>query len=65
MCYGSRCPPGCPDRDVAPRGVFGNTAHAGEIEHWLTEFGLDAVTLKPSGAIEFFEARSPVRDQPR
>jgi ubiquinone/menaquinone biosynthesis C-methylase UbiE len=40
-------------------GVFGNAPHAGEIEKWLTEFGLDVVTLEPSGAVEFFEARLP------
>jgi ubiquinone/menaquinone biosynthesis C-methylase UbiE len=38
-------------------GVFGNAPHAGEIERWLGEFGLDVVTLKPSGAVEFFEAK--------
>jgi ubiquinone/menaquinone biosynthesis C-methylase UbiE len=38
-------------------GVFGNTPRAGDIETWLTEFGLDVVTLERSGAIEFFEAR--------
>src|SRR6202008_3692448 len=37
-------------------GVFGNTPHTGEIEKWLTEFGLDVVTLERSGAVEFFEA---------
>jgi ubiquinone/menaquinone biosynthesis C-methylase UbiE len=37
-------------------GVFGNTPHAGQIEQWLTEFGLD-VRLERSGAVEFFEAR--------
>ena len=42
-------------------GVFGNTPRTGEIEKWLTEFGLDVVTLERSGAIEFFEARSPFR----
>jgi hypothetical protein len=42
-------------------GVFGNTPHAGEIEKWLREFGLDVVTLERSGAIEFFEARLPFR----
>jgi ubiquinone/menaquinone biosynthesis C-methylase UbiE len=42
-------------------GVFGNTPRSGEIEKWLTEFGLDVVTLERSGAIEFFEARSPFR----
>jgi ubiquinone/menaquinone biosynthesis C-methylase UbiE len=42
-------------------GVFGNTPHTGEIAKWLTEFGLDVVTLERSGAIEFFEARSPFR----
>jgi len=42
-------------------GVFGNTPRTGEIERWLTEFGLDVVTLERSGAIEFFEARLPFR----
>ena len=42
-------------------GVFGNTPRTGEIEKWLTEFGLDVVTLERSVAIEFFEARSPFR----
>jgi len=42
-------------------GVFGNTPRTGEIEKWLTEFGLDVVTLERSGAIEFFAARSPFR----
>jgi ubiquinone/menaquinone biosynthesis C-methylase UbiE len=41
-------------------GVFGNTPRAGQIEQWLKEFGLD-VTLERSGAIEFFEARLPIR----
>jgi ubiquinone/menaquinone biosynthesis C-methylase UbiE len=44
-------------------GVFGNTPHAGEIETWLREFGLDVVTLERSGAIEFFEARLPRGEQ--
>jgi hypothetical protein len=44
-------------------GVFGNAARAGDIEHWLREFGLDVVTLDPSGALEFFEARSPSCEQ--
>jgi hypothetical protein len=26
---------------------------------WLKEFGVDVVTLEPSGAVEFFEARLP------
>jgi ubiquinone/menaquinone biosynthesis C-methylase UbiE len=43
-------------------GVFGNAPHAGEIEKWLTEFGLDVVTLERSGAVEFFEARLPFRN---
>ena len=42
-------------------GVFGNTPRTGEIEKWLKEFGLDVVTLERSGAVEFFEARLPVR----
>jgi ubiquinone/menaquinone biosynthesis C-methylase UbiE len=42
-------------------GVFGNTPHTGDIEKWLTEFDLDVVTLERSGAIEFFEARLPIR----
>jgi ubiquinone/menaquinone biosynthesis C-methylase UbiE len=37
--------------------VFGNAPHAGEIETWLGEFGLDVVTLEHSGAVEFFEAK--------
>jgi ubiquinone/menaquinone biosynthesis C-methylase UbiE len=41
-------------------GVFGNTPHTGQIEHWLKEFGLD-VTLERSGAVEYFEARLPIR----
>jgi ubiquinone/menaquinone biosynthesis C-methylase UbiE len=44
-------------------GVFGNAPHAGEIERWLGEFGLDVVTLEPNGAVEFFEARLPFREQ--
>jgi ubiquinone/menaquinone biosynthesis C-methylase UbiE len=40
-------------------GVFGNAPHTGDIETWLRDFGLDVVTLEPSGAIEFFEARLP------
>jgi hypothetical protein len=40
-------------------GVFGNTPHTGDIETWLTEFGVDLITLERSGAIEFFEARLP------
>jgi hypothetical protein len=43
--------------------VFGNTPHAGDIETWLSEFGLDVVTLECSGAIEFFEARLPAGEQ--
>jgi ubiquinone/menaquinone biosynthesis C-methylase UbiE len=43
-------------------GVFGNAPHAGEIERWLKEFGLD-VTLERSGAVEFFEARLPFRNE--
>lgn len=41
-------------------GVFGKPPHAGQIEKWLKELGLD-VTLERSGAIEFFEARLPIR----
>ena len=44
-------------------GVFGNTPHTGEIERWLKEFGLDVVSLEPSGGIEFFEARLPFGEQ--
>jgi ubiquinone/menaquinone biosynthesis C-methylase UbiE len=44
-------------------GVFGNPPHAGEIETWLREFGLDVVSLERSGAIEFFEARLPFGEQ--
>jgi len=46
-------------------GVFGNTPHAGDIETWLREFGLDVVSVEPSGAIEFFEARLPRGEQAR
>jgi ubiquinone/menaquinone biosynthesis C-methylase UbiE len=41
-------------------GVFGNPPHTGQIEKWLKELGLD-VTLERSGAVEFFEARLPIR----
>jgi ubiquinone/menaquinone biosynthesis C-methylase UbiE len=44
-------------------GVFGNTPHTGEIETWLKELGLDVVTLERSGAVEFFEARLPSRNE--
>jgi ubiquinone/menaquinone biosynthesis C-methylase UbiE len=44
-------------------GVFGNTPRAGDVETWLKEFGFDVVTVEPTGAIEFFEARLPVREQ--
>jgi ubiquinone/menaquinone biosynthesis C-methylase UbiE len=44
-------------------GVFGNAPHAGDIERWLAEFGLDVVACGPSGAVEFFEARLPFREQ--
>jgi hypothetical protein len=37
--------------------VFGNAPHAGEIETWLREFGLDVVTFEQSGGVEFFEAK--------
>ena len=43
-------------------GVFGNTPHTGEIERWVGEFGLDVLTLERSGAVEFFEARLPIRN---
>jgi ubiquinone/menaquinone biosynthesis C-methylase UbiE len=44
-------------------GVFGNAPRAGDIEAWLREFGLDVLTLERSGAVEFFEARLPFREQ--
>jgi hypothetical protein len=44
-------------------GVFGNTPRTGQIEKWLTELSLDVVTLERSGAVEFFEARSPSRNE--
>ncbi|MDT5325956.1 MAG: hypothetical protein QOF25_3108 [Mycobacterium sp.] len=44
-------------------GVFGNAPHTGDIDAWLTEFGLDVITVEPSGAIEFFEARLPSGEQ--
>ena len=43
-------------------GVFGNAPRAGDIDAWLTEFGLESVRVEPSGAIEFFEARLPLAD---
>jgi hypothetical protein len=43
--------------------VFGNPPHTGQIEKWLKELGLDVATLKRSGAVEFFEARSPFPKQ--
>jgi ubiquinone/menaquinone biosynthesis C-methylase UbiE len=43
-------------------GVFGNAPHAGDIEAWLREFGLDVLTLERSGAVEFFEAQLPFRE---
>jgi ubiquinone/menaquinone biosynthesis C-methylase UbiE len=64
---GTSCVTGCGPRQDAliamsrRAGVFGNPPHTGEIEKWLTEFGLDVVTLERSGAIEFFEARLPFR----
>ena len=64
---GTSCVTGCGPRKDAliamlrRAGVFGNTPHAGEIETWLREFSLDVVSLERSGAIEFFEARSPFR----
>jgi hypothetical protein len=42
-------------------GVFGNPPHTGQIDKWLQELGLDVVTLKRSGAVEFFEAQLPIR----
>ena len=66
---GTSCVTGCGPRKDAliamlrRGGVFGNAPHAGEIEKWLTEFGLDVVTLERSGAVEFFEARLPFRKQ--
>jgi hypothetical protein len=44
-------------------GVFGNTPRTGDIETWLTEFGLDVVAVERSGAIEFFEARLPLGER--
>jgi ubiquinone/menaquinone biosynthesis C-methylase UbiE len=46
-------------------GAFGNTPHAGDIATWLTEFGLHDVTVEASGAVEFFEARSPMGERAR
>jgi SAM-dependent methyltransferase len=43
-------------------GVFGNPPRTGDIETWLTEFGLESVRVEPSGAIEFFEAQLPSRE---
>jgi ubiquinone/menaquinone biosynthesis C-methylase UbiE len=64
---GTSCVTGCGPRQDAliamsrRAGVFGNPPRTGEIEKWLTEFGLDVVTLERSGAVEYFEARSPLR----
>jgi ubiquinone/menaquinone biosynthesis C-methylase UbiE len=41
-------------------GIFGNAPHAGQIETWLMELGLDVVTLERTGAVERFEARLPL-----
>lgn len=41
-------------------GVIGDVPHAGQIETWLRELGLDVVTLERTGSFERFEARSPV-----
>jgi ubiquinone/menaquinone biosynthesis C-methylase UbiE len=66
---GTSCVTGCGPRKDAliamsrRAGVFGNTPHAGDIETWLREFGLDVVSLEHSGAIEFFEARLPLGEQ--
>ena len=49
-----------PDRHPAPCGALGNAPRAGEIETWLRQLGLD-VKLERSGAVEFFEARLPIR----
>jgi SAM-dependent methyltransferase len=43
-------------------GIFGNPPRTGDIETWLTEFGLESVRVEPSGAVEFFEARLPFRE---
>ena len=45
-------------------GVFGNPPRTGDIETWLRELGLDVVAVERSGAIEFFEARLPLGEQP-
>jgi ubiquinone/menaquinone biosynthesis C-methylase UbiE len=66
---GTSCVTGCGLRKDAliamsrRAGVFGNTPHAGDIETWLGELGLK-VALERSGAIEFFEARLPLAEQP-
>ena len=66
---GTSCVTGCGPRKDAliamlrRAGVFGNTPHTGDIETWLTEFGLDVGSLERSGAIEFFEARLPRGEQ--
>jgi ubiquinone/menaquinone biosynthesis C-methylase UbiE len=66
---GTSCVTGCgPRKDVLiamsrHARVFGNPPHTGQIEKWLTEFGLNVVTVERSGAVEFFEARSPFPKQ--
>jgi ubiquinone/menaquinone biosynthesis C-methylase UbiE len=60
---GTSCVRGCgPRKDaliaMARRaGVFGNTPRAGDIEAWLSDLGLEVLTLEHSGAVEFFEAK--------
>jgi ubiquinone/menaquinone biosynthesis C-methylase UbiE len=66
---GTSCVTGCGPRKDAfiamsrRIGVFGNTPRTGDIETWLTEFGLDVVAVERSGAIEFFEARLPLGER--
>jgi len=66
---GTSCVTGCGPRKDAfiamsrRIGVFGNTPRTGDIETWLTEFGLEIVAVERSGAIEFFEARLPLGER--
>lgn len=40
-------------------GFFGNTPHAGDVQRWLDDAGLDVVVARHSGSVELFEAHRP------
>jgi ubiquinone/menaquinone biosynthesis C-methylase UbiE len=62
---GTTCVHGCGwrhDRLMAAlhaMGIFGNAPHAGDVQHWLTETGLEVIAARRSGSIELFEAHKP------